>query len=88
MQTKPAGKFGLRQLHQDIDLLDRKIAYCREFERFDSENARDAALRKLNTSREKLVKTAQEAAERGIECETKYLPRSFAKPATTEKEAS
>ena len=87
MQLKPAGKFGLRELHQDIDLLDRKIAYCQEHERFESEAARDAAVRKLKTSREKLVKAAVEAAERGIECEPEYLPRSFAKQAS-EKEAS
>jgi len=77
MQVKPAGKYELKDLHQQIDLFDRKIAYCQSHESFDSDQARAAALHKLVTKRENLVKTALDAVDRGIECDPRYLPRSF-----------
>lgn len=77
MQAKPDSKYGLKDLHQEIDLFDRKIAYCRNFEKFDSEQARASALQKLVNKRETLVKTALAMAGRGVEYDPQYLPRSF-----------
>lgn len=77
MQGAPDSKYALRDLHEEIDLFDRKIAYCENFEQFESVQARAAALQKLVTKRESLVKAALAMAGRGIECDPKYLPRSF-----------
>ena len=77
MQLRPDSKYSLRDLHQEIDLYDRKIAYCQLHQKFDSEPERESALQKLVTKRESLVKTALAMAGRGVECDPKYLPRSF-----------
>jgi hypothetical protein len=79
-RLKPLSKYDLRDLHREIDLFDRKIAHCHSHERFESEEARSAALQKLITARENLVTAAVDAVNSGIECDPKYLPRSF-KPA-------
>lgn len=76
-QAKTDSKYALSDLHKEIDLLDRKIAYCENHETFDSQEARGSALQKLVTKRESRVKAALAMAERGIECDPKYLPRSF-----------
>lgn len=73
----PDSKSALKDLHQGIDLFDRKIAYCQNYEKFDSEQARATALKKLVTKRESLVKAALAMAGRGVVCDPKYLPRSF-----------
>ncbi|HYH00885.1 MAG TPA: hypothetical protein VD837_17285 [Terriglobales bacterium] len=86
MQVKQDSKYALKDLHQEIDLFDRKIAYCSSHERFDSEEARAVAVKKLATKRETLVKTAVAMANRGIECDPKYLPRSFKTPAANGSE--
>jgi len=77
MQTKPASKYDLKDLHQAIDLFDRKIAYCQTTEKFDSDMEREEALRKLETRRGTLVKRALAAVSEGIECDPRYLPRSM-----------
>jgi hypothetical protein len=81
MQLRSSNKYSLRDLHQEIDYFDRKIAYCENYEQFDSERARAASLRKLVVKRESLVKAALDMANRGIKCDAKYLPRSFRAPA-------
>jgi hypothetical protein len=78
-------KYALKDLHEQIDLFDRKIAYCRDHEKFDSEQARTSALQKLVTKRESLVKAALAMASRGVECDPKYLPRSFKAAAEVSK---
>lgn len=88
MRAKPVSKYELKDLHQEIDLFDRKIAYCNSHERFDSEEARSAALQKLVAKRESLVSAAMEAVKSGVECDPKYLPRSFKQGASTEETAS
>jgi hypothetical protein len=88
MRAKPLSKYDLKDLHQEIDLFDRKIAYCRGHERFDSEKARSAALQKLVTTRETLVKAALDAVNNGVECDPKYLPRSFKQDVSTAEPAS
>ncbi len=85
MQAKHFGKYELKDLHQEIDLFDRKIAYCENHEPFDSQQARAAALQKLVSKRESLAKAALAMASRGIECDPKYLPRSFKAPALADK---
>ena len=80
MSAMADSKYALRDLHEAIDLFDRKIAYCQAHEKFDSEDARVAALQKLVTKRGTLVKAALAMAGRGVECDANHLPRSF-KPA-------
>lgn len=83
----PDSKSALKDLHKQIDFFDRKIAYCRNYEKFDSEEDRAAALQKLVTKRESLVKTALGMASRGIVCDPKYLPRSFKAQAASGEDA-
>ncbi len=87
MQAKPDNKYALQDMYEEIDLFDRKIAHCRNHEKFDSEHERESALEKLMTKRAALVKTALAMASRGVECNPKYLPRSF-KQATATAEAA
>jgi hypothetical protein len=84
MKTIADSKFTLNELHQEIDFFDRKIAYCQSFEKFDSQDERDSAMRKLATKRGSLVKTALAMADRGVECDPKRLPRSFKQAAAPE----
>lgn len=78
MAKHPANKYHLKELHQEIDYLDRKIAYAQTLERFDSEADREAAIKKLRLKRDPLAQAAVELAEQGVEWEAKDLPRSFA----------
>ena len=77
MPALRGSKYALQDLHVEIDLFDRKIAYCQGHEKFDSEQDRASALQKMVTKREALVKAALAMAGRGVECDPKYLPRSF-----------
>ena len=77
MPAKSENEYGLKDLYQEIDLFDRKIAYCQSFDKFATDEERAEALRKLVTKREALVKSAVGITSRGIECDSKYLPRSF-----------
>lgn len=88
MQVKPDSKYALKDLHEEIDLFDRKISYCENHEQFETQQARASALQKLMTKRETLVKTALAMASRGVQCDPKYLPRSFKAAAGTDKVAS
>lgn len=87
MQVRPDSKYTLKDMHGEIDLFDRKIAYCENHEPFDTQQERTSALHKLLTKRESLVKAALAMASRGIECDPKYLPRSFKAAAEAEAEA-
>ena len=80
MRAIPDSKYALQDLHVEIDLFDRKIAYCQANQKFDSEQDRASALQSMVTKRKALVKAALAMAGRGVECDPKYLPRSF-KPA-------
>ncbi len=77
MQKRPASSGHLDDLHKEIDYFDRKIAYCRDLEKFPSEMERASAVHKLETKRATLVKAAAEITAMGIACNPKYLPRSF-----------
>jgi hypothetical protein len=70
-------KYFLRDLHQEIDLYDRKLAYLDKFAEFASPADRDEAEKGLLAKRAPLEKTALELAASGVEYDEKDLPRSF-----------
>ncbi len=70
-------KYFLRDLHQEIDLYDRKLAYLEKCVQFASTEDRDEATKSLLARRGPLEKTALELAASGVEYEEKDLPRSF-----------
>jgi hypothetical protein len=78
--TKPVSrrdKYFLRDLHQEIDLYDRKLAYLDKYVDFASEADRQEAANKLLAKRATLEKTARELAASGVEFREEELPRSF-----------
>ncbi len=77
MPIHQASSGHLNDLHKEIDYFDRKIAYCRDVEKFESEAERSSALHKLETKRGTLVKAAAEITALGVQFNPKYLPRSF-----------
>ncbi|MGC2637667.1 MAG: hypothetical protein WA294_10850 [Acidobacteriaceae bacterium] len=77
MQANAYSQYALKDLHQAIDLMDRKITYCNTLEAFESEAAREAHFRKLSSKRTALVKSAMTLAAMGVHCDPKFLPRSF-----------
>lgn len=79
MAVHPANKYHLKEVHQEIDYLDRKIAYAETLEKFTSDADREAAIKKLNLKRDPLVKAAHDLAGQGVEWDAKDLPRSFMK---------
>lgn len=70
-------KYFLRELHQEIDLYDRKLAYLDKFVEFASSTDREQAKSKMQAKRAALEKTALELVASGVEYEEKDLPRSF-----------
>jgi hypothetical protein len=78
MQTYSPNKYHLVDLHKEIDLYDRKIAYCKQFEKFDLESERTSALGKLQRKRLSLLRLAMSFSSQGIEHDPKFLPRSLA----------
>lgn len=70
-------KYFLRDLHQEIDLYDRKLAYLDQHTDFASPGEREEAESKLRAKRALLEKAARELALSGVEYEDKDLPRSF-----------
>lgn len=67
----------LRDLHQEIDLYDRKLAYLDKFVEFASPQERDEAHKNLLAKRASLEKAARELVASGVKYEEKDLPRSF-----------
>lgn len=70
-------KYYLRDLHQEIDFYDRKLAYLEKYEEFASVKDRQKAENGLLAKRAPLEKTALQLAASGVEYEEKSLPRSF-----------
>jgi hypothetical protein len=70
-------KYFLRDLHQEIDLYDRKLAYIDKFGEFATPADRVEAEKGLQAKRAPLEKAALELAASGVEYEEKDLPRSF-----------
>ena len=75
--VQPHDKYYLRSLHEDIALLDRKLAHMAKYETFASDKERDAATGKLNTKRAQLVRNALKLAEEGVEFKPNDVPRSL-----------
>ena len=70
-------KYYLKTVHEEIGLFDRKLAHLLKYDVFESDDAREAAARKLTRKRELLVETAKRMAAEGIEFKTSDLPRSI-----------
>lgn len=70
-------RYFLRDLHREIDLYDRKLAYLENFVEFASAADRERAEKELLTKRASLEKAARELASSGVEYDEKDLPRSF-----------
>jgi hypothetical protein len=77
MAVVVADKYHLKSIHEEIDLVDRKLAHVLKFEKFDSEVQRETAARKLTTKRVTLIKTATRLAAEGVEFKPSELPRSL-----------
>lgn len=88
MQANAYSPYALKDLHQAIDLIDRKISYCNTGETFESQEARDIHLRKLSTKRAALVKSALALAALGVRCDPQFLPRSFIHPVQDESQST
>jgi hypothetical protein len=69
--------YSLRVIHEEISLLDRKIAHLRKYEVFASESARESAVSRLENKRELLVKSSREMAASGFEFVASELPASL-----------
>ncbi len=80
MQANAYSPYALKDLHQAIDLIDRKIAYGETWESFESQEAREIHLRKLSRKRAALVKSALALTHLGVRCDPQFLPRSFIHP--------
>lgn len=70
-------RYFLRDLHQEIDLYDRKLAHLDQFMDFASEADRLQAASKLQAKRATLERTARDLAASGVEFREDELPRSF-----------
>jgi hypothetical protein len=70
-------KYYLRSVHEEISLIERKLAHASNYGGFENDNLRDAATRKLNKRRETLIVTARRLAEAGVEFKPSELPRSM-----------
>ena len=76
-KTSSHDKYFLKDLHQEIDLYDRKLAHLENYAEFASPAEREEAKAKLITKRAALEKAAKELAAQGIEFSEADLPRSF-----------
>ena len=70
-------RYFLRDLHREIDLYDRKLAYLGQFVGFASTADREEAENRLLARRAPLERMALELLASGVEFEKKDLPRSF-----------
>ena len=75
--ASPRNKYFLRDLHQEIALYDRKIAYLDKYVAFPSSQDREEAANKLIAKRAPLEKTARELVASGVEYREEELPLSF-----------
>lgn len=70
-------RYSLRDIHQEIDLYDRKLAYLDKFGEFTSSTDREEAKSRLVAKRAPLEKAARELVASGVEYKEEDLPRSF-----------
>jgi hypothetical protein len=85
VQANVYSKYALKDLHDAIDLIDRKIQHCRNFEPFDSPQDREASLQKLASKRAALVKSATALTTLGVVSEPGSLSRSLLQMVGTEE---
>ena len=85
MITISPQRFQLKTLHEDISLLDRKLAHLQNFEVFNTQELRDAATRKLHVRRETLVQKARLLTAGGAEYLPSELPASLRAEAELQK---
>jgi hypothetical protein len=77
MAERPQHKYELKSLHDEIGLLDRKLAHLLRFEAFANDADRDAAARRINTKRDQMIRAARTMAENGVEFNGSDLPLSL-----------
>ena len=77
MSKLPSGKYQLKSLHEEISLLDRKLAHTQTYETFATVAERTAAEDKLSARRNLLIRKAQQMIEEGIEFSEAERPRSL-----------
>jgi hypothetical protein len=77
MAIAAADKYYLKSIHEEIALFDRKLAHLAKYEKFDSDEERDLAARKMTTKRNGLVTTAKRLVAEGVEFNASELPRSL-----------
>ena len=80
MQATAYSKYALKDLHEAIDLIDRKIGYCQTYETFDTHEAQEAAMHKLASKRASLVKSALALSALGVTSDSEFHPRSYIHP--------
>jgi hypothetical protein len=77
MATLVSSKYSLKTLHEEIGLLDRKLAHLHKYEVFRSELDRGAAAAKIEHKRDLLVRQARLMVDEGIQFEASDLPQSL-----------
>ncbi|WP_260703287.1 hypothetical protein [Edaphobacter flagellatus] len=77
MPTLPSGKYQLKSLHEEIALVDRKLAHAQSFEIFSDEDQRNTAVAKLTSKRSLLLRKAQQMIDEGIEFNPSERPKSL-----------
>jgi len=77
MPVRPASKYHLKDLYQEIGFYDRKISYCQNFEKFDCEEERTREVEKLTRKRQTLVQAAADMTNAGIGYDPRLLPASL-----------
>ena len=70
-------RYSLRDIHQEIDLYDRKLAYLDQCVDFATPADREEAENRLIAKRAPLEKAALELVASGVEYDEKDLPRSL-----------
>lgn len=76
MEANAYSKYALRDLHHSISLIDRKINYCRQFEKFAFPEDRECALQKLFHKRAALAKAVIVLTGLGVTYDPRALPHS------------
>jgi hypothetical protein len=77
MAVAAADKYYLKSIHEEIALFDRKLAHLAKYEKFESDEERTVATRKMTTKRNVLVTTAKRLVAEGVEFNASELPKSL-----------
>ncbi len=74
MAVAVPSKYALKSLHEEIALVDRKLAHLEKYETFSTDKERLAASAKISLKRSQLVRAAQVMTDAGIEFTPSELP--------------